>query len=181
MISYNELVHRVDSYLRRKRESSALYAWLLPGTLFREELWRWERRGVAIGASWGVFWAFAPVPLQTIFAVLSCIRRRGNIPLGVAFCWLSFPGYQILAWPLQWWVGAGALGLLFPHLTSGATPALIRQAAVAIPEGWEQVRAVLGQVDINMLIPEFLLGCFLTCTGAALVTYGLLLCLWRKR
>lgn len=180
MPSYNELVHRVDLYLRRKREHSSLYAWLLPSSLFREELWQWNRRSAAMGAAWGVFWAFAPAPLQTIFATLCCIRWKGNVPLGVVCCWLSFPGYQILAWPLQWWVGARVLGWIFPHLTSGATPALIRRAVQEFPNGWERVQAELAEVDIPMLLPEFLLGCLLTCSGAALLTYFLFLNIRRR-
>lgn len=180
MPSYNELVHRVDLYLRRKRAHSRLYAWLLPASLFREELWQWNRQSAATGAAWGVFWAFAPVPLQTIFAALSCIHRRGNVPLGVAFCWLSFPGYQMFAWPIQWWVGSRALEWIFPHLTSGATPSLIKRAVKRLPEGWEQVLTVLDGVNTRMLLPEFLLGCLLTCSGAALLTYVLFLNIRRR-
>ena len=77
---YNKLVQKVDAYLRKKRAASRLWAVMLPESLFRPELWLWEKSSVARGAAWGTSWALAPVPMQTIFAVLSSIRTRGNIP-----------------------------------------------------------------------------------------------------
>ena len=55
--SYNQLVTKVDTYLRGKRSGSRLWNALLPEKLFNPTLWLWEPQGVATGAAWGVFWA----------------------------------------------------------------------------------------------------------------------------
>jgi uncharacterized protein (DUF2062 family) len=127
--NYNKLVQKVDAYLRKKRAGSRIWAIMLPESLFRPELWLWEKHSVARGAAWGTSWALAPVPMQTIFAVLSSIRTRGNIPMSVLSCCISFPGYQLVAWPLQWYAGAVVLGWL--GLSSGVDMELIRSCASA--------------------------------------------------
>ena len=176
---YNQLVSKVDTYLRTKRSSSRLWNSLLPEKLFTPSLWLWEPRGVAIGAGWGVFWAFAPVPMQTIFAVLSSAATRGNIPIAVVSCWISFPGYQVILWPLQWWAGAALLGSI--GLSSGVDMTLIRAAAEAAPQGLAAMLQVLGQVNLWLLGAELLLGCILTSGAAGLLVYSIIRLLWRAK
>lgn len=176
--SYNDLVQKVDIYLRNKRSTSRLWSTLLPEQLFAPALWLWEPRGVAIGSAWGVSWALAPVPLQTIFAVVCSAWTRGNIPMSVLTCWISFPGYQVIAWPLQWWVGAWFLGYL--GLSSGVDMALMRKAAAAAPDGFSAVMAIFGQVSLPILCAEFLFGCLVTCVLLGAVIYAAIRLLWRQ-
>lgn len=176
--SYNGLVRNVDDYLRQKRSTSRLWQVLLPEKLFAPELWLWEPRSVATGSAWGVFWALAPVPMQTIFAVLSSVWTRGNIPMSVLTCWISFPGYQVFLWPLQWWVGAWLLSSI--SLSSGVNMALIRNAAEAAPQGISAVLSVFGEVNMLLLGAELLLGCLVTCAALGGAIYGLIRILWRK-
>ncbi len=177
--SYNEVVERVDSYIRDQRARDTLLGRLLPKSVFSPELWRWERRGIATGAAWGVSMAFAPLPLQTLFAALACVWRRANLPIGIVSCWVSIPGYQIIVWPLQWWVGAlffRALGI-----GSGASFSGIAEVGRQSANGWEAMLASLREISLPLLGAEFLFGCLLTCTLLGLAVQSLILLLWRDK
>lgn len=177
--NYNNLVTRVDTYLRTQRSNSRVWRAMLPEKLFNPSLWLWEPQGVAIGSAWGVFWALAPVPMQTIFAVLSSMITRGNIPISVVSCWISIPGYQVILWPLQWWVGALILSSL--SLSSGVDMNLIRAAAEQAPQGVGAMLQVLGQINLWLLGAELLLGCLITSAAAALLIYSIIRLLWRTK
>ena len=176
--SYNSLVQKVDNYLRKKRSTSTLCRIMLPEQLFHPDLWLWEPRGVAIGSAWGVAWALAPAPMQTIFAVLSTMWSRGNIPMSVLTCWISVPGYQVILWPLQWYLGAVVLGSL--SIGSGVDMELIREAAEAAAGGLDAALAVLSQVNLLILCAELLLGCLISCAALWALVYGLIRLFWRK-
>ena len=177
--SYNELVQRVDVYLQQKRSTSKLWALMLPEQLFTPSLWLWEKRSVAIGSAWGTAWALAPVPMQTIFAILCSARSKGNIPMSVLTCWISFPGYQIVAWPLQWYAGAWLLS--YCSTGSGVSMELIQQTAAAATEGWRNALHLLSGVNLWILGVEFILGCLLSCALLGALVYGGILLLWRKK
>lgn len=176
---YNKLVQKVDSYLRRKRSESRAWQVLLPERLFSPELWLWTPRGVATGAAWGTCWAIAPVPMQMVFAVLSCMRTRSNVPMSVLACCISFPGYQVIAWPLQWYVGALLLRPL--GIGSGINMELMTNAAEAAMQGWSAMMEVFNHVNLFMVCVELLLGCLITCTFMWLCTYSLVMLLMRRR
>ncbi|MBR6576265.1 MAG: DUF2062 domain-containing protein [Akkermansia sp.] len=176
---YNKVVQKVDAYLRRKRAGSRVWSLMLPERLFTPELWLWEPRSVARGAAWGTSWAIAPVPLQMVFTVLCSIWTRGNVPMSVLACCISFPGYQVFAWPLQWYVGAIVLSSI--GLGSGIDMELIRSAAAAATQGWSAVMHVLQGVSLLMIGVELLLGCLVTCTLMGVCTYSLVMLLWRKK
>ena len=176
---YNKLVQKVDTYLRRKRAGSRAWKVMLPERLFTPELWLWEARSVAKGAAWGTSWAIAPVPMQMVFAVLCSIRTRGNIPMAVLSCCISFPGYQVFAWPLQWYVGALLLGSM--GLGSGIDMEVVRNAATAATQGWGQVMHALQDVNLWMIGVELLIGCLITCALMAACTYSLVMLLWRRK
>ncbi len=175
--SYNALVDKVDTYIRDQRARDTLLGRLLPETVFSPALWRWERRGVATGAAWGVAMALAPLPMQTLFAALACVWRRANLPIGIAACWVSIPGYQIIVWPIQWWIGA----LLFRAFGcgSGATFTLIARSAREFGNGWEAGIAPLREISLPLLGAEFLFGCLVTCTALWFAVKGLILLIWR--
>ncbi len=178
-MTYNELVDKVDAYIRDQRARDTLLGRLLPASVFSPELWRWERRGIATGTAWGVTMAFAPLPMQTLFAALVCVWRRANLPVGIASCWVSIPGYQLIVWPLQWWVGA----LFFRTLGwgSGASAMLVGQSAREAPNGWEAIVAPLREISLPLLAAEFLFGCFVTCALLWLLVRGFILLIWREK
>ncbi len=176
--SYNALVERVDAAIREQRRRRSLVGRLLPRRVFEPALWRWERGAVATGVAWGVACAIAPLPLQSLFAIAACVWRRGNIPLGYLACWLSFPGYQVIAWPLQWYVGAVVMRAL--GLGSGAGFSLIAGAMGHYNEGYEAVMAPLRAISLPLLAVEFLLGCALSCAAAGWLARSLVLLCWRR-
>ncbi len=178
-MTYNALVDKVDAWIHDQRARDTLLGRLLPRSVFSPELWHWSRRGVAEGAAWGVSMAFAPLPMQTLFAALCCVWRRANLPIGIASCWVSIPGYQILVWPIQWWVGA----LLFRALGwgSGASFTLIGQAAQEADKGWEAVLAPFREISLGLLAAEFLFGCLVTCTLLWLLIKSAILLIWREK
>ncbi len=177
--SYNALVDRVDAALREQWRRRTFLGRMLPRRVFARSLWRWEREGVATGVCWGAICALAPLPLQSLFAIAACVWRRGNIPMGYLACWLSVPGYQIIAWPLQWWVGAELLRVL--NLGSGASFALIGQAMQNFNHGYEAVLTPLRSISMPLLAAEFLLGCAITCTLAGMLARALVLLCWRAK
>ncbi len=176
--SYNELVDKVDAYIRNQRARDTLLGRCLPENVFSPPLWRWERRSVSTGAAWGVTMAFAPLPMQTLFAALACVWQRANLPVGIASCWVSIPGYQLLVWPLQWWLGA----LLFRALGwgSGASFPLIGEMAAAADKGWDAILAPLREISLPLLAAEFLFGCLVSCTLLWYLVRGFVLLLWRE-
>ncbi len=176
---YNKLVHKVDTYLRRKRSVSKLWACMLPEKLFTPELWVWEPRSVAVGAAWGASWAIAPVPLQTIFTVLCSVWTRGNVPVSVLACCISFPGYQVIAWPLQWYAGAWLLRQV--GISSGVTLELMRDAALAATQGWDAAANILSNANILILSIEFLLGCAMTCAAMWVAAYCIVCLVWGRK
>ncbi len=176
-MTYNALVDKVDAYIRDQRARDTLMGRLLPASVFSPELWRWERHGVATGAAWGVMMAFAPLPMQTLFAALACIWRRANLPIGIASCWVSIPGYQLIIWPLQWWVGALLLQPL--GCGSGVSFERIAEAVQHYQEGWEAVVAPLRDISVPLMAVELLVGCLLTCALLGLAIKGLILLIWR--
>lgn len=176
-LDYNKLVLKVDTYLRDKRSTKRSWEILLPEKLFNPDLWLWESRGVATGSAWGIFWALSPVPMQTVFAILSTIGTRGNVPMSVLTCWISLPGFQVLLWPFQWWVGAKILGVF--GISSGVNMEMISSAAEAAPHGLQAMLDILGSINPWLLGGELLFGCGLTCCCAAAFIYTLIRLVWR--
>lgn len=176
---YNKVVLKVDTYLRDKRNQSRTWELLLPEKLFNPALWLWEPRGVATGSAWGIFWALTPLPMQTLFAVLSSVFTRGNVPMSVLTCWVSLPGFQIIFWPFQWWVGAAMLSSF--SISSGVSMEMIRNTAEAAPHGLQAMLDILGQINLWVLGGELLLGCLITCTTCSAVIYSLIRLLWRTK
>src|SRR5688572_3632838 len=60
-------------------------------TLLNRRLWHLNRHSTAWGVASGLFWAWIPLPIQTIAAVGMAIAGRGNIALAMAFTWVSNP------------------------------------------------------------------------------------------
>ena len=176
---YNKLVLRVDAYLRAKRAQPRSIFKLLPARLFTPELWLCERRSIAVGAAWGAALAIAPLPLQSFFALLACLRFRGNVPVGMLACWISIPGYQIIVWPLQWALGAWLMDTLL-SLHSGASVALLEDMARHAHEGWAAFAERLSTIDAWLFMGEFALGCLLSCLVLGFAFSLAILLVWRS-
>ncbi|MGF1632628.1 MAG: DUF2062 domain-containing protein [Phycisphaerae bacterium] len=70
------------------------------GSLLRSPLiWQLNRHTVSKGVAVGVFWGFIPMVGQQIVAIFMAIRMRANVPLALAFTWISNP----LTWGPIWY------------------------------------------------------------------------------
>lgn len=167
--SYNKLVIKVETYLTERR-AAGKWERHLPERIFDPHLWLWENRSLRVGAAWGACMALAPLPMQSFFAALCCIWSRGNVPVGILACWISIPGYQIIAWPLQWTLGAFFCQLLLGY-DSGASVNLVASTAKAAPQGLDAMLQLLGSVNIELFAGEFILGCILSCAMIWLFFY----------
>lgn len=175
-------MRRVRYYLLTERRKKTFVGKWLSQRVFDRHLWAWEERGIAVGAGWGAAWAIAPVPMQTLFAIASCVWKRGNVPLGVVMCWLSFPGYQVFVWPIQWWIGAALLG--WSGYGSGASLTLVAESARQVPACYEQgscqpLWEPLSRLHFGWLSAEFILGTVVSCILFGLFWYGAVRLAWR--
>lgn len=59
--------------------------------LHSPNLWHFNRRSVANATAVGLFCAFLPMPFEMVVAALGAIWFGGNLPLAVAWVWVSNP------------------------------------------------------------------------------------------
>lgn len=83
---------------------------LFGSTLFHKRLWQLNRHSVAWGVACGVFWAWIALPIQTIAAALCALIRGGNVPLAMAFTWVSNPLTWVPCFLLAYEVGVVLTG-----------------------------------------------------------------------
>jgi len=123
----------------------------------RPELWIPCRSTVANGVTIGVFFSMLiVVPFQMLAAALVAMRARANIPLAMAFCWISNPvTFAPLLW-LQYRIGDWMqIGLGVPM------PPFLSHDVLNIPE--------IGTVNSA----SYLLGMMTFAVGGALLAYPL--------
>ncbi len=171
-LNYSNFTRYATGYLHRKRRHSRLWHLLVPEQSVSAELLSSNPRSVSLGAAWGVFWAIAPVPMQSIFAVYCAMRSRANVGIALIICWLTLPGYQIIVWPVQWWVGHQFLSLF------GAASDFSLNKAVQLTQNILKQPISGTETELGNVLPavciELLLGCLITCPLAAL-TVGIIL------
>ena len=74
------------------------------------DMFHLTRRSVAGGSATGLFFAFIPVPGQTVLAVLVAIFSRVNIPIAAALTWVTNPLTTAPLFFLAYKLGATLLG-----------------------------------------------------------------------
>ena len=127
-----------------------------------------HRRSVARGLAVGLFWAFMPVPLQSVFAAMTCVWLRVNVLIAVAACWITNPFTAVPFIYAAHAVGAFLIGSSPMPLPSPET-AEAATSAMPLIHLWQQFRA-LGEA--------FLLGSFVIALSAAALGYSLLNAFW---
>jgi len=101
---------RKPSWLLSKKEIlSHRYLQLFGGLLHNPNLWHFNRRSVANATAVGLFCAFLPMPFEMLVAALGAIWLNGNLPLAVAWVWISNPVTWIPLYTLPYWLGAWIL------------------------------------------------------------------------
>ncbi len=80
------------------------------GAIFHRRLWQLNRHSTALGVASGIFWAWIALPLQTVGAVATALIGRGNVPLAMAFTWISNPITWLPCFLLAYEVGLVVTG-----------------------------------------------------------------------
>lgn len=151
------LLRRILPNSAALRESRAL-RWLGP-LLERPSLWRFDRRGVALGLTLGVFFGLL-VPLgQVLVAGVAAVALRANLAAAVAATFISnpltTPGILVAGYA----VGTRVLGVpLLPRAAPAEAGLLERLADMGEP---------------------LLLGLLIVASAGAALVYGGVLVAWR--
>jgi uncharacterized protein (DUF2062 family) len=67
------------------------YLQFLGSALHDHNLWHLHRRSVAGAFAVGLFWTFIPIPLQMVWAAITAIVTRVNLPISVMLVWITNP------------------------------------------------------------------------------------------
>lgn len=153
--NYLRLVRHALRSLKHPRLKRWAWWRLITRPIAKPELWIPHRDSVANGVTIGVFFSMLILmPFQMIAAALVAMRAKANIPMAMAFCWISNPlSFAPLMW-LQCVLGRWMrvdLGVPMPHF-------LVRDLLV-IPE--------VGVVNAA----NFLLGMMTFAVVCALLAY----------
>lgn len=115
-----------------------------------------HRRGVARGFAVGLFWAFMPVPGQSIFAAVSCIWLRVNVLVAMATTWITNPFTAVPIVLTAHWIGALILG---PGEAPPPSPDAVHAVDAvdmftvdALREGWRELRALGAAFLLGSLV-----------------------------
>ena len=172
---YKELVAKVRQYFLKEQEKKTLMSRFIPTKVFAPQYWIWQKEGVLRGMGWGAFFSIAPVPMQSLFATLCCVWKKGNIPLAVLCSWLSPPGSLFVIIPMQWYLGF-RIQVALKIGNSGLS--YHRVKTLLAEEKWHGLIKLAEGGNPWWMVTEFLIGCLLSCTILGLVTYGLTWLIW---
>ena len=142
--------------------------WLGP-VLDAPLLWQLNRKSVARGACSGVFWAFVPLPVQTVGAVLSAVWVRGNVPMAMLATWVSNPLTWVPIFYAGYRVGLAVTGQ--PEAT-GLTAELAKIQDEGLLAGTADVLAYFWQ-NLYRVIPLLLGNAMLGMLAAAAAYFGI--------
>ncbi|HEX5277152.1 MAG TPA: DUF2062 domain-containing protein [Fluviicoccus sp.] len=125
-------------------------------------LWHLNRRSASGAVFWGLWFAFLPMPLHTVPAVVIALLLRVNLPLTVVMVWFVNPLTMIPCFYVAYDVGAVLLhrpGISL-HEISLLVGMLEGNAAAAGRTPAFDMAAYLEPFLLGMLVTGFLLGCF---------------------
>jgi uncharacterized protein (DUF2062 family) len=74
-------------------------------------LWHVNRISTQRAFSIGLFWAFIPIPFQMVFAAISSVVFKANIPISVALVWLTNPLTMVPIFYAAYLLGTSMLGI----------------------------------------------------------------------
>lgn len=150
---------------RERLEGSRWLRWLAPW-LGHPQLWRWSRRGVALGVALGVFFGLL-IPLAQIpVTAAAAIVLRANLPAAAASTLISNP---VTFGPLYY--AAYQLG---SWLTGETSPPATSPEDAAVPN----TEKTMWQRTIALGKP-LLMGLAIMAVAAGLLTYAIIDLIWR--
>ena len=94
-----------------KREKIAEYKSLHWIGMHRDALWRLNRHSVARSVALGLFCAMLPLPFQTVLAATLALIVHANLPVTIAFVWVTNPITIPFVWYIQYQIGVRLLGI----------------------------------------------------------------------
>lgn len=149
---------RIKKYLPSRTEvQESKHLSFLAEHMHDPNLWHFNRRSVARATAIGLFCAFMPMPFEMIPAAIGAVIWRANLPLSIAWVWISNP--------LTW------VPLYTPAYLLGAW--LMNQPAVPLEElTWEVV---------GWHVVALWLGCLLVGTVVSVSGYFIVNAIWRSR
>jgi uncharacterized protein (DUF2062 family) len=160
-MSFWKMIHRRMPDRNRVRRS--LLFWLFGKNILARDLWHFDARSVAGGASLGLFIAFTPtIPLQMTVACLGALSFRVNLPVALLGCWVTNPLTAVPIYMAAWRLG--------------------RWVLQAVPFAHEYVSVYGEGTRSKVIMGSFCLwtGCLILGTVAALVSNLLVRWLWPK-
>lgn len=142
-------------------------------------VWHLTRRSASRAALIGLFFAFVPLPMQMVLAAIGCIYARANLPLAIAFVWLTNPLTTAPVFYATYKLGAMIMGL----------PAQEFDLQFELGSFSEAVNRIL-QLDFDFFLSFFkkflsiswqpiLLGSILSGIAFGAIGYTLIDLLWR--
>jgi uncharacterized protein len=157
--------------------------WLGPALLHRS-LWHMSRRGVALGAAIGVFFAFITPIAQIPLAAASSVMLRANIPAAIAATLVNTPPTFAPVYYAAWRVGSWVLGedaddahappALRAAQTSAGSAAMPADAVA--PRSWQRYWNTLQEIGKPLL-----LGALVFSVVFSLLAYVLVNVVWHWR
>ena len=107
------------------------YLQFLGSHLHSPNLWHFNRRSVARATAIGLFCAYLPIPFEMVPAAIGAILWRANLPLSLAWVWISNPVTWIPLWGPPYLLGSWLLGS--PSVPLGElTLGILREQYVAL-------------------------------------------------
>ncbi|RZU45022.1 hypothetical protein EV700_1829 [Fluviicoccus keumensis] len=124
-------------------------------------LWHLNRRSASGAMFWGLWFAFLPMPLHTIPAVIAALVFRINLPLTVAMVWMVNPLTMLPCFYVAYDIGATLLHR--PGLSLGEIELLIQMLEGLGRHhpnhpGALHLSGYLEPFLLGMLVTGFLLG-----------------------
>lgn len=129
--------------------------------IHKAHVWHLNRRSATRAVMIGLFFAFIPLPIQMFFAIFACIYLRANLPLSIAFVWLTNPLTMAPVFYATYRVGAILLDMPIQDF--------------AFEMSWEWLAAKFAQVWKPLFLGSVVCG-----TAAAAIGYTVVDLLWRR-
>jgi hypothetical protein len=138
--------------------------WLAP-FLDRPQLWRWTRRGVALGVALGVFFGFLVPVAQIPLAAAAAVILRANVPAAAASTLVSNPVTYAPIYYTAYSLGTWLTG----EQAAAPPPATTEPSAGGAPGVWQRIAGI----GLPLLV-----GLVTIATLAGLLSYGLISLVW---
>ncbi len=140
-------------------------------------VWHLNRNRVARGLATGLFWAWMPIPLPSLWASFCAWKIRGNVPLAFACCWIRNPLTLLPAIWISYRVGRFIIATKSPDVLDELIPALRSMQGLG---AFQAMRSVAYFVWNNLgAIYPFLIGSLLLGVTSAVLAYFGTHALWR--